>query len=143
VEGDKMTQAILNIINNALEATPEGGTVQLTTDIVQRSLDRGQDATGPHRSSPSTQQRVTIDVFNTGDPISFEDSERVFNPFFTTKPTGIGLGLSIAQQIVSAHGGHIRVMNEMEGKRKGVIFRIELPITGTGSPPISELPSPS
>ena len=57
--------------------------------------------------------------------------------------TGIGLGLSIAQQIITAHGGHIKVMNEMEGKRKGVVFRIELPIMGTESPRISELPSPS
>ncbi len=143
VEGDKMTQAVLNIINNALEATPEGGTIKVKTALVQPSNEREDDTAGILRSVPSTQQRVMIDVFNTGDPISFEDTKRVFNPFFTTKPGGIGLGLSIAQQIVTAHGGHIRVMNEMEEKPKGVIFRIELPITGIESGNTSELPSPS
>jgi PAS domain S-box-containing protein len=141
VEADKMTQAMLNIINNALEASPEGGTIKVKTDLIQQSMDK--DNTGPHGSTPLTPRHVLIDIFNSGDPISFEDSERVFNPFFTTKSGGIGLGLSIAQQIVTGHGGHIRVVNEMEGKRKGVIFRIELPITGTERPHISELPSPS
>jgi len=143
VEGDKMTQAVLNIINNALEATPEGGTIKVKTGLVQPSHEREDDTASLRRSTASTQQCVMIDVFNTGDPISFEDSERVFNPFFTTKPGGIGLGLSIAQQIVTAHGGRIRVMNEMEGKSKGVIFRIELPITGTERSRISALSSPS
>jgi PAS domain S-box-containing protein len=138
VEPDKMTQAILNIINNALEASPEGGTIAVKTDLIQPSMDREEDKI--RGSASSNQQRVMIEVLNTGDPISFEDSERVFNPFFTTKPGGIGLGLSIAQQIVTAHGGHIRVMNEGEGK--GVIFRIELPITGTGIPHTNALPSP-
>ena len=140
VEADKMTQAILNIINNALEATPEGGTIKVRTDLIPPSMDK--DDTEPHRSDASIPQCVLIDIFNTGDPISFEDSERVFNPFFTTKPGGIGLGLSIAQQIITAHGGHIRVVNGAGGEMKGVIFRIELPITGTVSR-ISELPSPS
>jgi PAS domain S-box-containing protein len=141
VEADKMTQAILNIINNALEATPEGGTVRIKTDLIQPSMD--EDSKGPHPSAPSTPERVLIDIFNTGDPISFEDSERVFNPFFTTKPGGIGLGLSIAQQIVIAHGGLIRVMNEVAGKRKGVIFRIELPMMVAGISHSNGSPSPS
>ncbi|MFQ6077888.1 MAG: ATP-binding protein [Thermodesulfobacteriota bacterium] len=143
VEGDKMTQAVLNIINNALEATPEGGTIKVKTGLVPQSSEREDDTAGIRGAVASAQQRVMIDVFNTGDSISFEDSERVFNPFFTTKPGGIGLGLSIAQQIVTAHRGHIRVMNEMEGKPKGVIFRIELPITGMETPDVSGLPSPS
>jgi len=141
IEPDKMTQAILNIINNAMEATPEGGTIKVRTDLIQPHGDK--DTRGLHGPTDSNQGRVVIDVFNTGDPISFEDSERVFNPFFTTKPGGIGLGLSIAQQIVTAHGGHIRVMNEEEGERKGVVFRIELPITGTSIPQASASPSPS
>jgi signal transduction histidine kinase len=132
VEPDKMTQAILNIINNAMEATPEGGTVTVRTDLIQ-----------PPSDADLNQGRVVIDVFNTGDPISFEDRERVFNPFFTTKPGGIGLGLSISQQIITAHGGHIRVMNEEGGERKGVVFRIELPITAAGTSQANETPSPS
>ena len=141
VEADKMVQAMLNIINNALEATPEGGIIKIKTDLIPTSMD--EDDTRDHWPAPSTQQRVVTDVFNTGNPISFEDSERVFNPFFTTKPGGIGLGLSIAQQIVTAHGGHIRIINEVEGEREGVIFRIELPITETGTPHFSGLPAPS
>lgn len=141
IEPDKMTQAILNIINNAMEATPEGGTITVRTDLIQPPSDEGTP--GLRGPADSNQRRVVIDVFNTGDPIPFEDRERVFNPFFTTKPAGIGLGLSISQQIVTAHGGHIRVMNEEEGERKGVVFRIELPITGAGISQANASPSPS
>jgi PAS domain S-box-containing protein len=141
VEPDKMTQAILNIINNALEASSEGGTVKVKTDLIQPPAEGGISKLGG--PTDSNKGRVVIDIFNTGEPISIEDSEQVFNPFFTTKPGGIGLGLSIAQQIVSAHGGSIRVMNEVEGEGKGVIFRIELPIRGTGVLPTTALPSPS
>ena len=140
VEADKMTQAILNIINNALEATPEGGTIQVKTDLIPTTVDK--DDTVPLRSAASIPRCVLIDVFNTGAHIPSEDRERVFNPFFTTKPRGIGLGLSIAQQIVAAHGGHIRVMNEGRGEGKGVIFRIELPIMVPAIPQANELPSP-
>ena len=135
VEPDKMTQAILNIINNALEASPEGGTVKISTGLIQPPVEGGISDLGA--PTDSNQGRVVIDIFNTGERISVEDSERLFNPFFTTKPGGIGLGLSIAQQIVTAHGGNIRVMNEEEGERKGVIFRIELPIAGTRVSPTS------
>jgi len=141
VEADKMTQAILNIINNALEATPEGGTIQVKTDLIPTTVDK--DDTVPLWPAASIPRCVLIDVFNTGAHIPSEDRERVFNPFFTTKPRGIGLGLSIAQQIVSAHGGHIRVMNEVRGEGKGVIFRIELPIVATAILQANELPSPS
>jgi PAS domain S-box-containing protein len=142
VEPDKMTQAILNIINNALEATPEGGTIRVKTDLVRPSADKDMTRLSYGSIDPD-QQRIMIEIFNTGDPISFEDSERVFNPFFTTKPGGIGLGLSIAQQIVTAHGGHIRVMNGKKGGRNGVIFRIELPIREAGIRHSNPLPSPS
>ncbi len=141
VEPDKMTQAILNIINNALEASPEGGTVKVKTDLIRPPMHR--DVAEFRGSTDSDRGRIVIDVFNTGEPISIEDGERVFNPFFTTKPGGIGLGLSIAQQIVTAHGGNIRVMNEEEGGHGGVIFRIELPIRGKGGFPTTGLPSPS
>jgi nitrogen-specific signal transduction histidine kinase len=135
VEPDKITQAILNIINNALEASPEGGTVKVKTDLIRPPMDR--DVAEFRGSTDSDRGRIVIDVFNTGKPISVENSERVFNPFFTTKPGGIGLGLSIAQQIVTAHEGRIRVVNEGEGERKGVIFRIELPIKETEGVPTS------
>ncbi len=141
VEADKMIQAILNIINNALEATPEAGTIKVKTDLIPPSVDK--DDNGHQRFPVSKSRCVLIDIFNTGDHITFEDSERLFTPFFTTKPGGVGLGLSIAQQIIAAHGGHIKVVNGAEGEMKGVIFRIELPIMGTGISRISELPSPS
>jgi PAS domain S-box-containing protein len=141
VEPDKMTQAILNIINNALEAATEGGTIRVRTDLMQPGGE--ENDTAVHLSPASMPRCVLIDIFNTGDPISFEDCERVFNPFFTTKPGGAGLGLSIAQQIVTAHGGHIKVVNEKRGEGKGVTFRIELPIMVTGVPGTNGVPSPS
>jgi len=143
LEADKMTQAILNIINNALEATSEGGTIRVKTDLIQPSMEEEGNALRTYSTATSTPEHVMIDVFNTGDPISFEDRQRIFNPFFTTKPGGIGLGLSIAQQIVTAHRGHIRVMNETEDGKRGVIFRIQLPIDAKGMHQANALPSPS
>jgi len=84
----QIDQAILNILFNAIEATPEKGTIELSTAFT------------PERS-------VLVRVFNTGPELAPELAEKIFEPFFSTKAQGTGLGLSIARMIMERHGGRV------------------------------------
>ena len=66
-----------------------------------------------------------VSVIDRGSGIQPKDRESIFNPFFTTKPEGVGLGLAIVSKIVDEHGGKIAVESE---PGKGSIFRVYLPI---------------
>jgi signal transduction histidine kinase len=89
---DQILQVLLNLILNAIEATPAGGEVRV-------------GATGPAGRAGT----VTIRVEDGGDGVPASIRERIFDPFFTTKPGGTGLGLSISEHIVRRHGGTIRM----------------------------------
>jgi two-component system NtrC family sensor kinase len=95
---------------NAIEATPENGKVTVRT----RSFVK-----------PGGQPYLQIEVSDTGCGIAAEYLEEIFNPFFTTKETGSGLGLSIAHQIVQEHKGYITVESQLD---KGSSFYINLPL---------------
>ena len=71
------------------------------------------------------QPHVVIEVRDDGPGISAETAERVFSPFFTTKPKGSGLGLAIVRKVVDAHDGHIDLTTPPEG---GTRFRVSLPV---------------
>ena len=103
-DGDQMKQVLLNILNNALDATASGGSITLS----------GISRPGEYR----------IEVSDTGSGMSEEIRNRIFDLYFTTKPNGMGMGLSIAYRIVQAHGGEIEVESETG---KGTLFRIRLP----------------
>jgi two-component system nitrogen regulation sensor histidine kinase NtrY len=109
-DGEQLKRAMLNLLDNAVEA---GATeVCLTT----RS-DRGT-------------ARVEIVVADNGPGIAADVRDKLFLPYFSTKTTGMGLGLPIVHQIVTDHGGHIRV----EGNRpKGSRFVIDLPVIRPGN----------
>lgn len=126
VERNRLIQAILNILNNAFEATPDQGDIIIETA-------RGNGGSLESSSERATSSRsVIIDFFNTGAPISFEDAKRMFDPFFTTKEKGTGLGLAIAQQVATAHGGSLTVINQARvDHQEGVTFRMELPVKGS------------
>jgi signal transduction histidine kinase len=70
---------------------------------------------------------VVIKVEDTGPGIGRAQSEDIFKPFFTTKPNGMGLGLSICRTIVESHGGHLTAISDA---KHGSIFRIDLPKYG-------------
>jgi two-component system sensor histidine kinase HydH len=99
-----LRRALLNLVQNALDAVAEGGTVSVT----------GQ----------GTATHVQLEVCDTGSGIAAERLERIFEPLYTTKPGGTGLGLYIVQEIVAAHGGQITV-ESVEGQ--GATFRMTLP----------------
>jgi len=98
-----MGRAIINLINNGLEASPEHQQVELTSE------------TG--------QGWVTVRVADSGQGLSVEARERLFQPYFTTKPQGTGLGLAIVKKIVLQHGGEITVTDR---NPHGTVFEIRL-----------------
>lgn len=102
VDGPLVTAALANLVRNAVEAMPEGGSLTLTANA-----DAGETADAP----PSV--RLTVD--DTGPGIPDEIVERIFNPFFTTRPAGTGLGLAIVHRIIDAHGGEIHIGRNAAG----------------------------
>jgi signal transduction histidine kinase len=105
-----MRQAVGNLVQNAIEATPESGRITLTAGV---------------RPSPGRRREVELKVSDTGVGIPKSRLEKVFLPFFTTKTTGTGLGLALVHKIVLLHHGRIEVDSE---EHKGTTFSIHLPI---------------
>jgi len=104
LDRDQMKQAFYNVIKNSLEAMKRHGTLRIHTDL---------DDT-----------HVLIRFVDTGGGMSAENLSRVFEPYFTTKPAGTGLGLLIVRRIVREHGGELSIESE---KGKGLTLTIRLP----------------
>lgn len=107
-DADQLRQAVLNLALNAVEASRQGDRVALHAYEMQ---DRGATV------------RV-IEVSDTGPGIPPGDLKQIFRPFYTTKPTGTGLGLAVADNIVKAHHGRMTVDSRVQ---RGTAFRILLP----------------
>jgi signal transduction histidine kinase len=83
------------------------------------------------RARSSNRDGIEVRIEDTGPGIPDELREQIFNPFVTTKKTGVGLGLSIVSRIIDGHHGTIRVENgKGEGPRRGAAFVIFLPASG-------------
>ncbi|HMK60696.1 MAG TPA: PAS domain S-box protein [Dissulfurispiraceae bacterium] len=117
---DRMKEAILNLVSNANNAT-ENGTI--TVSVYSESSFTEPDLLG-HRAE---EREAIIEIRDTGHGIREEDLNRIWDPFFTTRPTGTGLGLSITKRIVEEHAGKIDVESNAG---EGTIFRIYLPLKG-------------
>ena len=111
---DQFKQVILNLLQNANEACPRGGTLTIRT----RNLD----------------STVEVEIEDTGQGIPQDHMEKIFDPFFTTKGEvkGTGLGLSVSYGIIKRHEGDLRVKST---KGKGSQFVITLPIKTNGQEP--------
>jgi len=124
---NKLAQVVLNLVQNAIQAVEQGGTVR-----IRSRSGRVANAEGTYRPS------IQVSVEDTGAGISREDLDQLFIPFFTTRVSGTGLGLPICQRIVQAHGGDIRVRTRAnEGSR----FIVTLPLNdaaATGEPQYEE-----
>ena len=101
---DLLHRVFSNLVLNAMDAMPEGGTITVRT-----------------RALEST---VQVEISDTGTGITLEESKRLFTPYYTSKQHGTGLGLAIVQSVISDHRGSIAVESE---PGKGATFRIELP----------------
>lgn len=114
IDPNQMRQVFWNLSINAFQAMPEGGDLTISTRRTQ--VKKGKP------SAP--EETVEILFSDTGSGIKKEDLPRIFYPFFTTKSSGSGLGLSIVQRIIEEHRGEIRV----ESSPKGTTFCIALPL---------------
>jgi nitrogen fixation/metabolism regulation signal transduction histidine kinase len=103
-DAELLHRAISNLVLNAMDAMPQGGTLTLRT--------RPQGG------------NVLIEVADTGAGMTAEERERIFSPYYTSKTQGTGLGLAIVQSVVSDHGGRVSVQSE---PGQGTTFVIELP----------------
>lgn len=112
---NRLTQVFLNLVRNAWEAMPPGGTLTLTTKTPS-ALVRVRPGTGPI---------LLVEVTDEGSGIPLEVQEKLFTPFFTTKPTGSGLGLMISHKIIEEHGGRF-VIKSIPGQ--GTTVRVYLPV---------------
>jgi signal transduction histidine kinase len=102
-DAEQMTRALRNLILNAVDAMPAGGTLTVRTVVLGAG--------------------IRLEVSDTGQGLTPEECERLFTPYYTTKTHGTGLGLAIVQSVVSDHKGRIAVVSE---KGKGTTFRIDL-----------------
>jgi signal transduction histidine kinase len=122
-DADLFQQALMNLVTNALDATPPGGRVQLVAAVDSEPGPGAAEARPSVRRGVSPDPRVTILVEDAGGGIPAQRLERIFEPFFSTKAPGrgTGLGLSIVEDIVRAHGGAIEIASA-EGRGTTVLL---------------------
>jgi signal transduction histidine kinase len=121
IQGDpyQLRQIFTNLLMNAFEALNGNGVVTITASALNEEGPAGGEPQGP---------MVQVEVRDNGPGIPADVLEKIFSPFFTTKPQGSGLGLAIVRKIVDAHDGRIDVgVLETGGTR----FRVTLPVTGS------------
>ena len=107
---DKLQQALLNIVKNAMESIDGAGAIDVA-------------------AAANAKNRVGVRISDTGCGMTADEVERIFSPEYTTKEKGLGLGLSLAHEIVRGHGGEINVFSELG---RGTTFEIVLPTEKAG-----------
>jgi PAS domain S-box-containing protein len=113
---EALYRALVNLVANALDAMPRGGMLTLRVGLSDADTLAG---------ARSGARRLAVEVEDSGTGIAPTDLDRVFNPFFSTKEGGTGLGLALTQKIVEDHGGSIDVRSTLGS---GALFRIVLPL---------------
>jgi PAS domain S-box-containing protein len=112
IDQDQIQQALINLLLNAIEATPDDGKINIMTELGESG------------------RSAVIKIADTGKGIPPELLGRIFDPFFTSKENGTGLGLSITHGIIKQHGGTLAVKSVLG---VGTIFTIDLPLSKEGS----------
>lgn len=128
----QLRQVLLNLLLNALDMSESGKSVRICYRAKQtklRAADGAQLAGDIH----------VVEVVDQGAGLPKDPNLDIFEPFVSTKETGLGLGLSISRRIVEAHQGSLDASN---GSNGGAVFRIELPVAGTSSAERSTTPAP-
>lgn len=107
LDAGRMQQVLENLLANAVQLAPRGTCVRLTADLAQGG------------------RAVAFRVEDEGPGIASADLERLFEPFFSRRQGGTGLGLPVVHRIVDAHGGVVRAANRPQG---GAVFTVSLPV---------------
>jgi signal transduction histidine kinase len=105
-DAEQITQVLLNLLLNAIQVLPTGGKVAV--------------------SIIDAQDHVVVSVADDGAGVTEAQKEQIFDPFFTQRPGGIGLGLAVSKQIVTAHFGSLTVEKSTLANT-GADFRVQLP----------------
>lgn len=105
IDADQIQQVLVNIIANAAQAMPDGGRLSISAEEKEKSLE--------------------VEITDTGGGIAEDVMAKIFDPLFTTRAKGIGLGLAVCKSIIDRHEGHIEVKSK---SGKGTTFRINLPL---------------
>jgi signal transduction histidine kinase len=105
---DQLVQAVLNLVLNAIDATDKGGHIEVRA------------------SSNEERSEMVLEVEDDGHGVPAAAAEKLFQPYFTTKPQGTGLGLFVTQRLVGNHGGHV-AFDSRPGQK--TVFRIHLPLS--------------
>jgi signal transduction histidine kinase len=103
IDPAQISQVVINLVINGMQAMPDGGDLTITTQLDQSS------------------DRVQLLVNDTGAGIAPEDLSKIYDPFFTNKPEGTGLGLAIARQILDKNQAAIQVSSKVN---QGTLFRV-------------------
>ena len=104
-DADMLYQSFLNILINGMQAMPNGGTISVAIS--------------------ANDKIVTIEFEDEGQGIGDDILEKIWDPFFTTKEMGTGLGLGVVKNIIESHGGSIQILNRVAG---GALVTVELPV---------------
>jgi signal transduction histidine kinase len=112
VDGDKLRQVFLNVLRNAYEAVEEGGKITISLSLLEER----------------SEKKIKVEIVDDGCGIPEKDRDIIFELFYTTKTTGIGLGLAISRKIIEQHGGSIRLEENMT---EGTSFEILIPVGGS------------
>lgn len=118
IDEGQFVQVLNNLIINAKQAMPKGGTIS----VVARNIFKAPDQ--PNEKTPSEYIEITIADQGTGIPKEY--LEKIYDPFFSTKPEGTGLGLATTYSIIKRHGGYIEVESQVN---VGTTFRLYLPVS--------------
>ena len=113
VDQDQIKQALINIIQNACQAMPNGGKLTIHGEL--EHIQNGREV----------QKWVRLNVKDNGEGIRKENFTKIFDPLFTTRTQGIGLGLTISKKLIELNGGRINFKSEFN---KGTVFHIDLPV---------------
>lgn len=127
IDAGQIHQVVTNLIINATQAMPEGGIIEIHVE------NREMDSTEVLSLAPGKYIRMT--VADQGSGIAEDHLSRIFEPYFSTKPDGKGLGLAAVHSIIKNHGGHIEVESRLD---KGTAFQIYLPATTQTVEPIQK-----
>ena len=117
----QLRQLFSNLLANAFDALAGEGHIDIRVELIPGEAE-------PVGTLEPLPPRVVVDVRDTGPGIAAEDLERIFSPFFTTKPQGTGLGLAIVRKVVDAHDGRI---DAVSAPGRGATFRVTLPVVPT------------
>jgi signal transduction histidine kinase len=122
MDRQQLTTAFMNLLLNAIQAMPDGGTLTVRGKVTP---DPGSQIS--HSAFRIPHSEIVIQVEDTGSGIAPEHLDRLFEPYFTTKEGGTGLGLALAHKIIQEHGGRLGVESRVG---LGAVFTVTLPVAG-------------